>query len=161
MMPLPPALAYRRAATQRASVVGIVIALYDTLTGDLYRAIAAMHAADIELRCVQLKHGFAVLTQLDSLLDIERGGETALRLRRFYAHLRGEMLRAQFQQDTAALEACASQLLQVRSAWQQVDSRGLESTSGEAAGAAPASGANFRGAHGAEDEAQPSLHLRA
>ncbi len=123
MTPTPPALAYRRAATQQASVVGLVIALYDTLAGDLKRASAAMAVKDIEARTKQLKHGFAVLTQLDSLIDMERGGQTAGNLHRFYAHLRREMLRAQFAQDGSILDKAVLLLLDVRQAWQEVDTR--------------------------------------
>ena len=138
MTPTPPALAYRRAATQQASVVGLVIALSDTLAGDLQRSITAMKQRDIEARSRHLKHGFAVLTQLDSLIDTERGGNTAIHLRRFYNHLREEMLRAQFVQNYALLERACGLLLEVRGAWQEVDTRGAlltpeSPTSGETA----------------------------
>ena len=123
MIPTPPALAYRRAATQQASVIGLVIALYDTLAGDLQRAAAAMDRGQIEDRSRQLKHGFAVLTQLDSLIDMERGGQTAQHLRRFYNHIRGQMLQAQFEADAAILIRTAGLLIDVRGAWQEVDTR--------------------------------------
>lgn len=123
MNPANASLAYRRAATEQASVVGLVIALYDTLSGDLKRAAAAMHRGDIPTRCAQLKHGFAVLTQLDNLLDAEHGGPTAQHLRRFYEHLRKEMLRAQFALDAQILARASSLILDVREAWQQVDMR--------------------------------------
>ena len=128
MTPTPPALAYRRAATQQASVVGLVIALYDTLAGDLQRAKAAMAQNNIEERSQQLQHGFTVLTQLDTLIDTERGGQTAVNLRRFYGHVRGEMLRAQFTQDSSVLKHVSLLLLDVRSAWQEVDTRGSTQT---------------------------------
>ncbi len=123
MPPTPPALAYRRAAAQQASVVGLVIALYDTLAGNLRRAVLAMHQHDIEQRSEQLKHGFSILTQLTSLLDLEHGGQTALNLQRFYNHVRQEMLRAQFAQDPAILESAADLVLDIRGAWQEVDTR--------------------------------------
>ena len=121
MIPIPPALAYRRAATQQASVVGLVIALYDTLTGDLRKAIAAMERRDIEARVNYLKHGFAVLLQLESLVDAERGGQTAVNLLRFYTYLREQMLRAQFTQDPSVLSRLCTYVLNVREAWQTVD----------------------------------------
>lgn len=129
MTPTPPALAYRRAATQQASIVGLVIALYDTLAGDMHRAVTAMHQGSIEERSRQLKHGFSVLIQLDSLIDVERGGQTASHLRRFYAYLRQEMLDAQFRQSPVPLERAAARLLDVREAWQQVDTRTKTSVS--------------------------------
>lgn len=121
-----PALAYRRAATQQASVVGLVIALYDTLAGDLQRAMLAMANGHIEERATQLKHGFSVLTQLDSLIDMDNGGQTAINLRRFYSHLRDEMLRAQFEQEPSILERASGLLLEIREAWQQVDLRAAQ-----------------------------------
>ena len=121
MMPSQPALAYRRAATQQASVVGLVIALYDTLAGDLQRASIAMERHNIEERTRQLKHGLSVLTQLDSLIDMEHGGQTAMHLRRFYGFLRDEILRAQFDQDASILQNASKLLLEVRSAWQELD----------------------------------------
>ena len=131
MMPTPPALAYRRAATQQASVVGLVIALYDTLHGDLRRAAAAMQQGKIEERSSQLKHGFSVLTQLDTLIDMERGGQTAVNLRKFYGYLRQEMLQAQFRLDPSILERASQRLAGVRAAWQQVDLRGPAAISPE------------------------------
>ena len=148
MIPTPPALAYRRAATQQASVIGLVIALYDTLAGDLHRAVAAMQRNDIENRCQQLKHGFTVLTQLDSLIDTERGGHAAVNLRRFYGHIREEMLRAQFTQDSSILERLSTMVLDVRGAWQEVDMRAatppvLQGSQGPQGSAEPLSGIEY------------------
>jgi flagellar biosynthetic protein FliS len=114
-------LVYRRAATQHASVVGLVIALHDTLTGNLQRAAVAIDEGNIQLRCEELTHGFKVLTQLDAMLDMKKGGETALKIRRFYNHLRRQMLVAQFKLDSAILYAQVKAVLEVRGAWQQVD----------------------------------------
>ncbi len=114
-------IAYRQASIQQASTVGLVILLYDALAADLHRAIGAMQHGDIEQRCRHLKHGFLVLQQLDSLVDMERGGATARNLRRFYAHLRSQMLAAQFSQSPELLERQIAHLHEVRSAWQQVD----------------------------------------
>ena len=101
----------------------MVIALYDTLAGNLQRATLAMHQRDLEQRGEQLKHGFSILTQLASLLDLQHGGQTALNLQRFYNHIRQEMLRAQFTQDPSVLERANELLLDVRGAWQEVDVR--------------------------------------
>jgi flagellar secretion chaperone FliS len=116
------ALQYRRAATQQASVVGLVIALLDTLIGDLTRATDAMDRNDIPTRCDQLIHGFKVLTQLESMLNINNGGEAAINLHRFYRHVRSQMLAAQFKLDPSILRTQIEIVLEVREAWQQVDS---------------------------------------
>jgi flagellar protein FliS len=134
-------LEYRRAATQQASVVGLVIALHDTLIGDLKRAADAMERNDIATRCDQLIHGFKVLTQLDAMLDRTNGGETAVKIGRFYSHVRSQMLTAQFKLDPAILHQQIGIVMEVREAWQQVDSAPLEAkgyASGSQYASAPA-----------------------
>jgi flagellar protein FliS len=123
MSPNSAALTYRRVSTESASTVGLLIALYDTLIGDLQRAATAMREGDIALRCRQLNHAFSILTQLDCLIDSENGGGTATQLRYFYEYLRKEMLRAQFVLDSEILRRAAFTLLDVREAWQQVETR--------------------------------------
>jgi flagellar biosynthetic protein FliS len=123
-------LTYRRAVTEQASPVGLAIALYDTLASDLQRAAAAMHRAEnhprdldaIQERSTYLKHALQVLGQLNALLDTANGGACAQNLARFYEHIRQRILIAQFQKAPRVLEAEVSRVLQVRAAWQQVDS---------------------------------------
>jgi len=119
-------LAYRKAAVQHASTVGLVIALYDTLLGNLSRAAAAMDRNDIQSRCAELVHAFKVLQQLELMVDIENGGETAIKLRRFYAHTRNQMLTAQYKISPAILRDQIEALMKVREAWHIVDTRGVQ-----------------------------------
>ena len=127
-------LTYRRAVTEQASSVGLVIALCDTLASDLQKAVAAMRRADsnsLDLGAIQdranaLKHALQVLGQLNALLDPENGGTCAQNLARFYEHLRRRILVAQFEKNPQVLDAEIPHILQVRTAWQQVDSRVAE-----------------------------------
>jgi flagellar protein FliS len=121
-------LEYRRASTQQASVVGLVIALHDTLIGNLRRAADAMEREDIATRCDQLIHGFKVLQQLEAMLDMTNGGQVAINIRRFYTHVRGQMLAAQFKLDPKLLQDQIRIVLEIREAWQQVDSAPIEGT---------------------------------
>jgi flagellar protein FliS len=123
---MTPSLAYRKAALQHASTVGLVIALCDTLIGNLCRAAAALERNDIQGRCAELVHGFNVLQQLELMVDMQNGGETAIRLRRFYAYLRNQMLAAQFKLAPDILYELVKSLIKVREAWQQVDARGAK-----------------------------------
>ncbi len=123
-------LIYRRALTEQASTVGLVIALYDTLASDLQRAAAAMHRAEndprdlgaIQDRSNYLKHALQILGQLNALLDPANGGIAAQNLARFYEHTRQRILAAQFEKAPRILEKEVPNILQVRAAWQQVDS---------------------------------------
>ena len=114
-------LTYRKAVVESASPVGLVILLYDTLVGDIQRAIEAMKAGDIEKRCQQLNHGFQVLQQLEGGLNMKDGGETAKNLSRLYSHIRAKLLEAQFKQSVEILAKQIALVLEVRGAWQTAD----------------------------------------
>jgi flagellin-specific chaperone FliS len=64
-------LSYRRSAIEGASPIGLMIALFDTLVGDLRRAAFALRKNDIETRCRELNHATLVLGQLNEWIDPE------------------------------------------------------------------------------------------
>jgi flagellar protein FliS len=114
-------LSYRKSAIEGASTIGLMIALFDTLAGDLRRAVAAIHNNDIETRCKELNHAVLVLGQLESWIDLTNGGESAQTLSRFYAYLRSRMMEASINKSANILETQIDMILHVRSAWQQLD----------------------------------------
>jgi flagellar protein FliS len=114
-------MSYRRAAIEGASNIGLMIALLDTLVGDLRRATVAMRANDIETRCRELNHAALVLGQLESWVDLKNGGEPAQALSRLYAYLRSKMMEASVNKSARLLETQIEMILHVRSSWQQLD----------------------------------------
>ena len=96
-------LAYQETAVRNASAIELVIMLYDILARDLHAAIEAMEAGNIELRTAKVKHGLLALQQLEGTLNMDEGGELATNMSRFYSMMRGQMLKAQIQQDGAVL----------------------------------------------------------
>ncbi len=112
--------AYRQATVQNASPVELVIILCDLLVRDLRQVIAAIRAAgEIEERVKHSNHAFLVLAQLESQLDMENGGDTAVRLARIYSHIRAKLLEVQLTLDAAVLESQIEFLLELRNGWQQ------------------------------------------
>jgi flagellar protein FliS len=116
-------LAYQEAAVGNASAIELVIMLYDVLGRDLHAAIEAVEVGDIELRSAKLKHGFLALQQLEGSLNMEDGGEMATTMSRFYSMLRGQMMKAQIQQDAAVLRELVQLLFSVREAWVELNGR--------------------------------------
>ncbi len=114
-------LSYRRSALAGATPIGLVIAMYDTLSGNLGRAASAIRSGNIEKRCMELNHALLVVGQLESMVESRNGEELAGNLSLFYAYLRSKMLEASIQQSAAVLEEQIQLVLQVRSAWQQRD----------------------------------------
>jgi flagellar protein FliS len=114
-------LSYRKSAIEGASSIGLIIALFDTLAGDLRRAAAAIRKSDIEKRCKELDHASLVLGQLESWVDMDKGGDSAQALAQFYGYLRATMMEASVTQSATLLETQIDTVLQVRSAWQKLD----------------------------------------
>ena len=114
-------LSYRKSAIEGASPIGLVIALYDTLSGDLHRAANAIRENNIERRCSELNHATLVLGQLEDWIDTVNGGDLAVNLSQLYAHLRSKLMEASLRKSASVLETQIELILQVRGAWQQRD----------------------------------------
>jgi flagellar secretion chaperone FliS len=117
----PQSREYQTAAVQSANSVQLVCMLYDTLVGDLNRVIEAMERNDVEARSSEIKHAFLVLEQLDKSLDMERGGDAARNLARFYAVARSRIMEGHGQANPSLFREQIGLFLDVRSAWEQVD----------------------------------------
>jgi flagellar protein FliS len=136
-------LSYRKTAIEGASPIGLMIALFDTLAGDLRRAAEALRRNDIETRCNELNHATLVLGQLESWLDLKNGGEPAQNLQRFYAYLRAKMLEASAKKSAPILDAQIEMILHVRSSWQQIDDSSAQVREGQAAAPAQQTNASY------------------
>jgi len=121
-------LSYRRSAIVGASPIGLIIALFDTLAGDLRRAADALRKNNIEARCRELNHAALVLGHLESWVDLKNGGESAQTLSRFYVYLRAKMMEASATRSPKLLETQIDMILHVRSAWQQLDAPPLQAS---------------------------------
>src|SRR5580700_3289394 len=108
---------YRETAVRGANPVRLVICLYEQAIEDLRRAVLAQESGDIEARTRSINHALTVIAQLQGSLDMERGGEVAANLSRFYNLVRAGLTEAQALQSTKILEQQISQLATVHEAW--------------------------------------------
>lgn len=114
-------MSYKLSAIEGASSIGLMVVLFDTLAGDLRRAGAALNENDIETRCKEFNHALLVIGQLDSWVDLDKGGEGARNLAGFYAYLRSKMIEAAAGKSAKPLEAAIQMILKVRTAWHLLD----------------------------------------
>jgi flagellar protein FliS len=115
-------LAYRKTAAEGAGF-GLMIALYDTLAGDLRRAAEAERNNNIEGRCREVNHALLVIGHLEDNLDRGTDGELAQRLRALYASLRRKLIVAQAQRSAELLELQMAMVLNLRKIWQELELR--------------------------------------
>ena len=62
-----------------------------------------------------------VIGQLQGTLDVQRGGEVAINLQRFYTVIRSGLIDAQSKQSSAMLEQQIALLVEVHDAWLEVE----------------------------------------
>jgi flagellar biosynthetic protein FliS len=116
-------LAYRKTAVEGASGFGLLIALFDTLAGNIQRAAEAERANDIEKRSYEVKHALLVIGCLEDWVRRGPGGELAEQLVAFYKKLRGELVQAQIRRSADAFQQQMASVLQIRQFWQLADMR--------------------------------------
>jgi len=114
---------YRKTAIQGATGFGLLIALYDTLAGDLRRAANAERSNDIEQRCKEVNHALLVTAHLEDWVHRGGGGELAEQLLSFYASLRRLMIEAQATRSAVMLEQQMTLVLSVRRTWHELEVR--------------------------------------
>ncbi|HEU5402593.1 MAG TPA: flagellar export chaperone FliS [Terriglobales bacterium] len=114
------ASSYREAAVRGAGQVELAVMLYDILLDDMQRAIAAIHARDIETRTSEIKHALSVLEHLQGTLNFDQGGEAARNMDRLYSIVRAKLLEAHIKTSAEILQKQIDLLVPVREAWKQV-----------------------------------------
>jgi flagellar secretion chaperone FliS len=117
-------LLYRKTAIQGASGLDLLIALYDTLAGDLRRAAEAQRAGNLEKRSNEIKHALLVVSHLENWVEPD-SGDLAKKLRAFYSRLRRKTLEAQGKQSAEILDGLMAETIRMREIWQKLDLRGM------------------------------------
>jgi flagellar protein FliS len=118
---MDPRHSYRESAGRGANGVQLVVLLYEQAIHDLGRAAKAMEENNIERRTREINHALAVIGHLQYTLDLERGGEVASNLARFYGTVRAGLLEAHARVSPDILQKQVGYLLEVRDAWAEVD----------------------------------------
>ena len=75
---------------------------------------------DVRARAVALSRAMAIVSELQSTLDMNAGGAIAVELDRLYGYVRDRMLDASFRQDVGPLDEAVKVLLTLREGWSQI-----------------------------------------
>lgn len=114
-------LAYRQTVAEANDGLGPLIALYDTLAGNLQRAAQAQRHHDIEGRCNEIRHALLVIGFLEDWVSRGPGGPLASMLTDFYTSVRRALVEAGAQQSAELFETQMQRVLDLRQRWQGLD----------------------------------------
>lgn len=112
---------YRQTSTHGVSRVGLVVKLYDAIIEDLRQAHEAISAGQIERRVGSVNHAMLIMGELEGVLDFERGGEVAPRLKGFYQVTRAMLVEANAKSSQEMFDKLIGYYMTLRQAWEVVD----------------------------------------
>jgi flagellar secretion chaperone FliS len=108
---------YRQTEIQSRSPLELVVMLYDGALRFTADARTAMVRRDIRARQENLSRALAIVSELQSTLDMETGGEVAERLDKLYGFVRDRLMDASARQDLQPLDEARRVLTTLREGW--------------------------------------------
>lgn len=116
------AAAYRQTSVQSSSPLQLVVLLYDGAIKHMSAARDAMGRRDLVARRDGLSRAMAIVSELQSTLNVKEGGEVAQSLDRLYVYVLDLIVQANMRNDPRPLEEAEGLLAPLRDAWSQVAS---------------------------------------
>jgi flagellar protein FliS len=108
---------YRQNEIQSRSPLELVVMLYDGALRFTADARDAMVRRDIRSRQQHLSRAMAIVSELQSTLDMETGGEVAEHLDKLYGFVRDRLIEASVKQDLRPLDEARRVLTTLREGW--------------------------------------------
>ena len=105
-----------------ADSLNLVLILYRGAIQNLKRSLACFSSGCIEGRIEAINKAGAMIGELHSTLDFERGQQIAASLDRLYAYVQRRLLEANLQRDPSAVEEVIKLLAMLESAWEEIQS---------------------------------------
>jgi len=112
--------AYKENAVATGSNGRLVVLLYDGAIKFLRQAIKALDAGDAAEKGVYIGKATEIIIELDSVLDMEGGGEIAQNLRNLYNFMVMHLTRANRQKDAQMVREVIALLEDLSQAWKAV-----------------------------------------
>jgi flagellar protein FliS len=115
---------YQQTQVMTANHVQLIVLLYDSAVQSLELAREGIVKNNHRDKARFLDRGMAIVGELSSVLDFERGGQIAVSLHRLYDYMIQECLRANLRHDASVLDGPIRCLTTLREAWRTVAVQG-------------------------------------
>jgi flagellar protein FliS len=119
-----------------ADPIGLVQLLYAGAIDAIRKARVFLQEGDIHGRSATIVKAMQIILELQSSLDLERGGEIAVNLARLYAYIQERLAEANARQALAPLDEVLQLLLILNEGWEQAARQSMAAPPAEALGAA-------------------------
>ena len=124
--------AYRSVQIQTADGLELILILYREALDQLSQAKTYLAAGEIQKRIGAIDRAIAMISELQTALDFEKGKEIAISLDRLYGYCLRRLTEANMKQEQQAVDDVIKVLVTLESAWQEVNNRAAADTTKEA-----------------------------
>jgi flagellar secretion chaperone FliS len=108
---------YRQTQVQSRTPLELVVMLYDGALKFLHQAREAIERGDIAARRDASSRAITIISELQSTLNMEQGGELAQRLDELYIYVNGRIIAAAAENSVAPLDDATRVLNVLRDSW--------------------------------------------
>jgi flagellar protein FliS len=112
--------AYRRTQVQSRTPLELVVMLYDGTLQSLSAARAAIELKNIPARRDAISRALAIISELQSTLNLEEGGAVAASLDELYEFASRRLLDAAMKNDVTPIDEVSRLFSTLRNAWQTI-----------------------------------------
>lgn len=112
--------AYIQTQVQSRSPLELVVMLYDGAVRFLLDARGAIERQDLAAKREAMSRALAIISELQSTLNMEQGGAIAVQLDGLYTYVNSRMLEASMGNDLTALDESVRLLQTLRGAWSEI-----------------------------------------
>jgi flagellar protein FliS len=111
---------YLQTEVQSRTPLELVVMLYDGALRFTAQARAAIERKDIRARREAITRTLAIMSELQSTLDMEKGGAISESLDSLYVYVNGRLIDAASKQDVHPIDEAAKVLTTLRDAWADI-----------------------------------------
>jgi flagellar protein FliS len=111
---------YKRTEITTADKGRLIVLLYEGAITFLVRAKDALAKQDFEAKCNFLNRAQDVITELNSSLNMNDGGDVAVNLRKLYNFMSEQLVKSKIKDDARLIEVVVDMLSSLLDAWRQV-----------------------------------------
>ncbi|HMF61649.1 MAG TPA: flagellar export chaperone FliS [Vicinamibacterales bacterium] len=124
---------YRQTQVQSRTPLELVVMLYDGALVSLSSARAAIERRDIASRRDSIGRALAIISELQSTLNLEQGGEVAAQLDDLYEFASRRLLDATIKNEVTPVDEVTRVFTTLRDAWQTIAAAPVATAAGQRA----------------------------
>ena len=111
---------YQQTGVQCGTPLELVVKLYDAAITNIVKARDALARGDLRAKRDGVSRALAVVSELQSSLDLKAGGQIADSLDSLYTYVTGRIVEFNVKRDVKALDEAHRLLSTLRDGWQQI-----------------------------------------